>query len=125
MDAAAEEGLFGEGFDEDDMGGDEDGLLAGRIRDSDFDKGVHVILLAALEAEAALGHVLALDDVVAALGMTNAGGVADFDARMLAAIDGRGGWRIFGGGGRDGEDGGLRFAEGVTDEAGAGGVKVG
>jgi len=117
FDAAAEEGLFGEGFDEDDPGGDEDGGLAGLVGDGDFDEGLGVILLAALEAQAAFGHVLAGDDFVAALGVTNAGGVSDFDARVPAAIgrrgDGRGGNR-----GRHGEDGGARLADSVDSVGG-------
>jgi hypothetical protein len=116
FDAAAEEGLFRERFDEDDAGGDEDGGLAGVVGDGDFDQGLGVILLAALEAQAALGHVLAGDDFVAALGMTNAGGVGDFDARVPAAIGRRGGV-CCGNGGRHGEDGGARLA-GRVDSGG-------
>src|SRR5712664_4011960 len=91
LDAAAEEALFGEFFDEDDLGGDENGGLAGLVGNGDFDEGSHIVLLAALEAQAALGHVLAGDDVVAAVGLTDAGGVVDLDARVLAAIDASGG----------------------------------
>ena len=124
MDAAAEEGLFGERLDEDDLGGDEDGGLAGLVGNGDFDEGPYIVLLAALEAQAALGHVLTGDDVVSALGLTDAGGVVDLDARVLAAIDASGGrgwlWR----GGRDGEDGGLRLADSVRDKAGACGGRV-
>ncbi len=94
MDAVAEEALLGELFGEDDLGGDEDGGLAGLIGDGDVDEGLGVIAFGALEAETALGHVLAGDDVFAALGMAYAGGVADFDARMLAAIGARRGGRI-------------------------------
>ena len=94
MDAVAEEALLGELFGEDDLGGDEDGGLAGLIGDGDVDEGLSVIAFGALEAETALGHVLAGDDVFAALGMAYAGGVADFDARMLAAIGARRGGRI-------------------------------
>ena len=109
LDAAAEEALFGEFLGEDDLGGDENSGLALLIGDGDFDERLGVILLAALEAQAALGHVFALNDVVAALRMADAGGVADFDARMLAAVGGRSGG-LFGGGTRHGEDGGLRLA---------------
>jgi hypothetical protein len=108
--------LFGEGLDEDDAGGDEDGGLAGVVGDGDFDQGLGVILLAALEAQAALGHVLAGDDFVAALGVTNAGGVGDFDAGVPAAIGRRGGGRG-GNWGRHGEDGGARLA-GRVDSGG-------
>ena len=127
LDAAAEEGLFGEGFDEDDLGGDEDGGLIVFVGNGDFDEGVHIVLLAALEAQAALGHVLADDDVVSALGLTDAGGVVDLDARVLAAIDASGG-RIFLNRRRHGDDGGSRLAGKVPGKAGrigTRGVKVG
>ena len=87
MDAVAEELLLGEFLDEDDLAGDDDGGLAFFVGDGDVDEGLSVIVGAAFEAEAAAGHVLAGDDVVAALGMADAGGVADFDAGVLAAID--------------------------------------
>ena len=86
-DAVAEELLLGKLLDEDDLGGDEDGGLAGCVGNGDFDEGAFVVALAAFETEAAARHVFAGDDVVAALGMADAGGVADFDARVLAAID--------------------------------------
>src|SRR5216684_6410806 len=91
LDAAAEEALLGEFFDEDDLGGDENGGLAGNVGNGDFDEGLHIVLLAALEAHAAFGHVLAGDDVIAALGMADAGGVADLDAGVFAAIGARSG----------------------------------
>ncbi len=125
MDAVAEEALLGELFGEDDLGGDEDGGLAGLIGDGDVDEGLGVIAFGALEAQAALGHVLAGDDVVGALGMADAGGVADFDARMLAAVGARRGWGWLRNGHglvwrrkRHGEDGGLRLGGRVNDEAG-------
>lgn len=136
MDAAAEEGLFREGLDEDDAGRDEDGILAFGVGDGDFDERLSVILRGAFEAQAAFGHVLASDDVVAAFGMADASGVADLDARMLAAVDTR--WRgrsslrgrrgAFWGWRRQGEDSGDglggRVAEpgdgGVSGEAGVG-----
>jgi len=89
LDAVAEQALLGEFFGEDDLRGDEDGGLAGLIGDGDFDEGLRIIFCTAFEAQAALGHILALDDIIAALGMADASGVADFDARMLAAIDAR------------------------------------
>ena len=108
MDAAAEEGLFGELLDEDDLGGDENGGLAGLVGNGDFDEGLYIILLAALETEAALGHVLALDDVIAAPGMADAGGVADLDAGVFAAIGARRGG-FFVNRRRHGEDGRSRI----------------
>ncbi len=108
MDAVAEEALLGKFFDEDDLGGNEDGGLALLIGDGDIDEGLRIIFCAALEAQAALGHVLAGDDVFAPLGMADAGGVIDFDARVFAAIDARRGG-FFLSGRRDGEDGGARF----------------
>jgi hypothetical protein len=108
LDAVAEEALLGEFFDEDDQAGDEDGGLAFLVGDGDFDEGLGVVLLGAFEAEAALGHVLAGDDVFAAIGMADASGVADFDARVLAAVDAREGG-VFGSGRSQGEDGGAIF----------------
>ncbi len=100
MDAVAEQALLGEFFGEDDLGGDEDGGLAWLIGDGDFDERLRIIFCAAFESQAALGHVLAGDDVVAALGVADAGGVADFDSRMLAAIGAkRGGRSLWSGGG--------------------------
>jgi len=112
--------LLGEFFGEDDLGGDEDGGLAGLIGDGDFDEGLRIIFCAAFEAQAALGHVLALDDVVAALGMADTGRVGDFDARMLAAIGARRG-ELVGSGRRHGEDGRAR----LTSRLGASGVSIG
>src|SRR5207245_11454226 len=97
LDAAAVEALLGEFFGENDLGRDENGGLAGLVGDGDFDERLRVVALAALETQAALGHVFALDDVVGAPGKANAGGVGDFDARMFAAVGARGGR---GGGGR-------------------------
>ena len=132
MDAAAEEALLGELFSEDDLRGNENGGLAGLIRDGDFNERLGVIALAALETQAALGHVLALDDVIGAPGNANAGGVIHFDARMLAAIDARRGG-FFAGERRRREGSGLRFALGITaklhwripGKVGARGEKVG
>jgi hypothetical protein len=81
-DAVAEELLLGEFLEEDDLGG-----LAGCIGNGDFDEGAVVVTFAAFEAQGAARHVLAGDDVVATLGMADAGEAADFDARVLAAID--------------------------------------
>ena len=120
LDAVAEEALLGEFFDEDDLAGDEDGGLAFLVRDGDLDEGLDVILFGAFETQAALGHVLAGDDVFAAIGMTDAGGVADFDARMLAAVDAREG-RIVGSGRRHGKDGGVRLAAVLWGNSGRGG----
>src|SRR6267142_1465998 len=86
-DAVAEELLLGKLLGEDDLSGDEEGGLAGQVGNGDFDEGAVVIALGAFEAEAAARHVLAGDDVVAALGMADASGIADLDAGVLAAID--------------------------------------
>lgn len=91
MDAVAEEVLFGEFFDEDDLAGDENGGLAFFVGDGDIDEGLGIVVGAAFETEAAFGHVLALNDVVATLGMADASGVGNFDAGVFAAIGARGG----------------------------------
>lgn len=132
MDAAAEEALLGEFFSEDDLRGHEDGGLARLEGHGDFDEGLGEIPLAALETQAALGHVLALDDVIRAPGNTHAGGVVNFDARMLAAIGARRGG-FFAGERRRCEGSSLRFALGITarlhwripGKVGARGEKVG
>ena len=124
LDAAAEEALLGEFFDEGDLGGDEDGGLAGSVGDGDFDEGLHMVPRVALEAQAAFGHVLAGDDVVFALGMSNAGGVGDSDARVLAAVGGWGGG-LFRKRGRHGEDGGKRLTVKVPDRVWADGENSG
>jgi len=124
LDAATEEALLGEFLGEDDLGGNENGGLAGLVGDCDFDEGLGVIPLAALETQAALGHVLALDDVIATPGMADADRVGDFDARMLAAIGAR----------RSGlfvsrrshrEDGGLRLCWRLASRLRAKGINSG
>jgi len=114
-DAVAEELLLGEFLGEDDRGGDEEGVPAWYVGNGDFDEGAVVVALAAFEAEAAARHVFAGDDVVAALGMADAGGVADLHARVLAAID-LGHIRLRRG--RHGENG----PEALHDKFGAGGI---
>ena len=124
MDAAAEEALLGEFLGEDDLGGNENGGLAGLVGDGDFDEGLGVIPLAALETQAALGHVLALDDVIAAPGMADAGRVGDLDAGMLAAIGTRRG-RLFVSRRRLGEDGSLRLCWKLASRLRAKGINSG
>lgn len=102
MDAVAVELLLGELLDENDLRGDEDGGLALDVGSGDVDERLRVIVFAALETQAAFGHVFADDDVIAALGMADAGGVIDFDARVLAAIDARRGGLVGRGHGEDG-----------------------
>src|ERR1700694_1731708 len=65
-DAVAEELLLGKFLEENDLGGDEDGGLAGSVGNGDFDEGAVVVALAAFEAQSAARYVLAGDDVVAA-----------------------------------------------------------
>lgn len=87
LDAVAEELLLGELLDEDDLRGDENSGLAGLVGRGDLDEGLRIVMLAALEAQSAFGHILAEDNIIAALRMANAGGIVDLDARVLAAID--------------------------------------
>jgi hypothetical protein len=107
-DAVAEEFFFGKFYGGDDLGGNENGGLANDARDGDFDEGAFVVGLFAFETQAAARHVLAGDDVVAALGMANEGGGVDLGARMLAALL-AGSVRVLGGGQRHGEDRGARL----------------
>ena len=120
MNAVAEQALLGEFFNEDDLGGHENGGLAFLVRDGDFDEGLRVIAGGAFEAQAALGHVLASDDVVAALWMADAGGIVDFDARVFAAVGARRGG-FFGSCRRHSENGCAQ----LTSRLRAGGVRSG
>jgi hypothetical protein len=86
LNAATEEALLGEFFDGDDLGGDENGVLAWYVGRGDVDDGVDVVAFAGLEAQAPFGHVLTGDNVVSAIEMADAGGVIDFDARVFPAI---------------------------------------
>jgi hypothetical protein len=86
LNAATEEALLGEFLDGDDLGGDENGMLAWYVGHGDVDDGVHVVAFAGLEAQAPFGHVLTGDNVVSAIEMADAGGVIDFDARVFPAI---------------------------------------
>lgn len=79
--------LLGKLFHENDLRGNENRGLARLIRRGDFNQRLRVILLAAFEAQAALGHVFAKNDVIASLRVAHARGVADLDAGMLAAFD--------------------------------------
>ncbi len=125
MDAATEEALLGEFLGEDDLRGNENGgLVAGLVGDGDLDEGLGVIPLAALETQAALGHVLALDDVIATPGMADAGRVGDLDAGMFAAIGARRGG-LFASRRRLGEDGGLRLCWKLASRLRAKGVNSG
>jgi len=105
------------------LGGGEDEGLAGDVGDGDFDERAFVVLLFAFEAEAAAGHVLALNDVVAALGMADEGGIADLGARMLAAVDARS--VVAAGGRRQGEDGGARLPSRLRAGVVSGGLRGG
>ena len=71
-DAVAEELLLGEFLEENDLGGDEDGGLAGNVGNGDFDEGAVVVALAA-RSRPPRDMSLAGDDVVAAVGMADAG----------------------------------------------------
>lgn len=108
MDPVAEELLLGKLFDENDLGGHEDGGLAGLVGHGDFDERLRTVPLAAFEAQAALGHVLAEDHFITLLGMANASRVSDFDARVLAALGGGTGGFLRS---RQSENGAERFLE--------------
>jgi hypothetical protein len=86
--AVAEEGGSGSGkfFDAFDVCTDEEGLLAGRKRDGDFDGGVFCVTFAAAETEAAFGDIVALDEFLGCGIEANAGGERDAGADVMAAI---------------------------------------
>ena len=75
----------GDGLGEDDANGDEDGAGTGSERDGDFDAGAFGVLIAAAEAETALGKVLADGDFFLKAAAADASEDAGFDARAIAA----------------------------------------
>lgn len=85
-DAVAEKIERGEYFDAANLCRSEDGGLAGRIWDSDFDAGVFFITFLAAETEAAFGNVVALDDFFVEMIHADAGGEVDASADVAAAI---------------------------------------
>src|SRR5262245_14390547 len=82
----AEEAGSGELFGALDVGGYENCGLARFVRDGDFDGSIFVVTLAAAEAEAAFGNVIALDDLFVGSGVSNAGGEGDAGANVAPAI---------------------------------------
>ena len=77
--AVAIELLFGELLNKDNLRGNEDRRLPLLVRNSDIDERPDVVVFAALEAQATFGHIFADDDVIAALGMADAGVVSDLE----------------------------------------------
>jgi hypothetical protein len=75
----------GDGLGEDDADGDEDGAGAGSEGDGDFDARAFGVLIAAAEAEAALGEIFADGDFFLKAAAADAGEDASFDARAVAA----------------------------------------
>src|SRR5579859_412469 len=85
-DAVAEEAQSGKLFDAADLRGNENGGLAGRVRNGDFNRRTFGILFAAAEAEAALGDVVALDDFFVRVIQADTSGETDAGADMASAI---------------------------------------
>ena|SRR5215467_6542888 len=85
-DAVAEEAESREFFDVPDLRGDENGGLAGRIWNSNFDRRAFCVLFAAAKAEPAFGHVVALDDFFVRVIHADASGETYSRADMAAAI---------------------------------------
>ena len=77
----------GDGLGEDDADGDEDGAAAGSEGHGDFDARAFGVLIAAAEAEAAFGQILANDDFLLKTAAADAGEHACLDARAVAARD--------------------------------------
>ena len=75
----------GDGLREDDADGDEDCAGAGSEGHGDFDARAFGILIAAAEAEASLGKILADSDFFLKAAAADAGVDAGFDARAVAA----------------------------------------
>jgi hypothetical protein len=94
------EACIGDGLREDDADGDEDGAAAGSEGHSHFDAGAFGVLIAAAEAEAALGQIFADGDFLLKAAVANASEDASLDAGAVAArnqalFDGGGGSAIF------------------------------
>ena len=83
--AVAVEAGGGDGLGEDDADRDEDGAGAGSERNGHFDAGAFGILIAAAEAEAALGQIFADGDFFLKAAVANAGEDAGFDAGAVAS----------------------------------------
>src|SRR5580704_1575198 len=85
--AVAVEAGGGDGLGEDDADGNENGAGAGGKRDGDFDAGAFGVLIAAAEAEAAFGQILANGDFFLKAAAANTSENARLDARAVAAGD--------------------------------------
>src|SRR5580658_7158533 len=72
--------------DPNDLRRHKNGVAANRVGNRHLDRRPFVILFPALEAKAALGHVLAGDDIVGKSRPANASLVTDLGARMLAPV---------------------------------------
>ena len=75
----------GNGLGEDDADGDEDGAGAGSERHGDFDPGAFGVLIAATEAETALGEIFADRYFFLEAAAADTGEDASFDACAVAA----------------------------------------
>ena len=75
----------GDSLGGDDADGDEDGARAGSEGHGDFDAGAFGILIAAAEAEAALGQIFADGDFFLKAAAADASQDAGLDARAVAA----------------------------------------
>ncbi len=75
----------GNGLGEDDADGDEDGAGAGSERHGDFDPGAFGVLIAATEAETALGEIFADRYFFLEAAAADSGEDASFDACAVAA----------------------------------------
>src|SRR5437763_1904331 len=85
--AVAIEAGGGDGLGEDDADRNEDGAGPGGEGHGDFDAGTFGILIAATEAEAALGQILTDGDLLLKAAAANASEDAGLDASAVAARD--------------------------------------
>lgn len=83
--AVSEEAGGRDGLRKDDADGDENGASAGSEGNSDFDAGAFGILIAAAEAEATFGEILADGDFFLKAAAANASEDAGLDAGAIAA----------------------------------------
>ncbi len=88
LDAIAENQSTRERFDLLNLGRDKKSRLSGREWRGNFDQGIELVLLQAVEADATLGYVLALDDFVCVSWVAHAGAETHANANGAPLVDG-------------------------------------
>ena len=88
FDAVAENQAAGERFDSLDLGRDEECRLSGREWRGERDQRIQLVLLQAVEADAALGYVFAFDDFVGVRRVADACTETHADSNVAPFVDG-------------------------------------